>query len=142
MTVHASKELLEAMLGESPNEHYHSGRRLFDHEIRHRVAIVCGAIGVSMSGHTVAMAFDGGPRSIRDTEFHTTCPDCLRAIRASFPEEALVRLDYLETRLPPPRCPSCDFGPFIPMRKADGFNHRAVAGSTHVCTACGKGWRP
>ena len=134
MTVHASKELLEAMLGKSPMRIDRDGN-VFWYSERFDFRVCDGKR--TPYGSVQAATADYG----EDTrEFD--CPGCLKAIRASLPEETLVRLDYLETRLPTPRCPSCDFGPFIPMREADGFNHRAVAGSTHVCTACGKGWRP
>ena len=131
MTVHASRELLEAMCGIAPEAELLAGK---GHEL-------CGKRRAS---DQLALAFIAGesPEERPEAVITIDCADCSRLLRASLPEETLVRLDYLETRLPPPRCPSCDFGPFIPMREADGFNHRAVAGSTHVCAACGKGWRP
>ena len=142
MTVHASRELRDAMLGVAPV----AISQWAETPIHIRYAMldpVCGADTDDDCANAYAPATsETAPASHAEDASTFDCPGCLKAIRASLPEETLVRLDYLETRLPPPRCPSCDFGPFIPMREADGFNHRAVAGSTHVCTACGKGWRP
>ena len=141
MTHHVSEELRDAMLGLSPllPPEKRESKAWHDRWVRQDRRSLCGE-GSPLDVVEAALADHG--KSLPEDLKTADCAKCLRLLRASLPEEALVRLDYLETRHPPPRCPSCDFGPFIPMSEADGFNHRAVSGSTHVCTACGKGWKP
>ena len=130
-TLHASEDVLMAMRGEIPSYW------LRDEHIRTSpLQFHAACNGDSCREEDAVFACNGADNHGDDRD--ANCVECI----ALYPPEIRVRMDYLETRLPPPHCPSCDFGPFIPMRAADGFNHRAVAGSTHVCTACGKGWRP
>lgn len=65
-----------------------------------------------------------------------TCAACI----ALYPDETRVRMDQVEQASTSSPCCGVE-GIRNTAANTDGWNHRALPTDTHVCPACGKGWR-
>lgn len=122
--VHASVELLEAMRGNW--DPWTAG----DFQTKG-----CSACGAPYNAKQVWASYANPTERVEDKRL-VTCPDCI----ALYPPEIRVRMDHVESQRSNSPCCGVE-GVRNTAANTDGWNHRAKPTDTHVCPACGKGWR-